>query len=216
MLLVGLTGGVASGKSTVAGMLAEKGAAVLDADCIVARLYAGGQPGAAAVAEMFGTGMLAPDGSVDRGRLAARVLNDKTARTRLEAAVHPLVRAEIGTWLEHTRAQYGAHSVAVVEAALLVETGGYRDYDALVVVTAPRAVRRARALAAGWSAERFEGTVAAQATDASRRRIASFVIVNDGDLGRLERRVGRLWKRLIAAAAQAGERQRPHRVRARG
>lgn len=203
MLLVGLTGGAASGKSTVGRILVERGAALLDADRIVARLYRAGQRGAEAVAGLFGRGLLAADGSVDRRLLALRVLGDPEARQRLEAAVHPLVRAAISSWVGALAARRAPPAVAVVEAALLVETGSFRDYDTLVVVTAPVALRRERALAAGWPLRQFEQTVAAQASDDERALVACHVVANEGDLGELERQVDTLWRRLADQAARA-------------
>jgi len=202
VLRVGLTGGVASGKSTVAKMLAGRGAVCLDADQVVAALYGPGQPGALIVAEVVGGEVLAGDGSVDRARLAARILEDAALRQRLEARVHPLVRAEIRAFFQRLAAAPTPPAVAVVEAALLVETGSYRDFDALVVVVSPLALRRQRALAAGWPAARFDGVVAAQASDEERRRVAQFVITNDGDLANLEGQVAALWERLLAQAAE--------------
>src|SRR5512139_2293162 len=119
MLKVGLTGGVASGKSAVARLLAARGAAVRDADRVVEELYRRGAPGAAAVAGLFGPAALAPDGSVDRGRLADLVLADPNRRRALEAAIHPLVRAELVRWTGALEGAEPAPAVAVVEAALL-------------------------------------------------------------------------------------------------
>lgn len=200
MLRVGLTGGVASGKSTVARMLAERGAACLDADRVVASLYGAGHPGAAAVAEVVGRDVLAADGSVDRGALAARLFEDDALRRRVEDRIHPLVRAEIHAFFEHLAARPVPPTVAVVEAALLVETGSFRDYDVLVVVTSPLASRRQRALAAGWPPDRFDRAVAAQASDEERCRVAHFVLANDGDVARLGSQVAALWDRLLAQA----------------
>ena len=201
MLRVGLTGGVASGKSEVARLLAARGAAVLDADAIVDALYRPGAGGAAAVAALFGPEVLTSAGGVDRGCLARRVLDDPAARRRLEAAVHPLVRAEVADWLAAQERSPHPPEVAVVEAALLVETGSFREYDRLVVVTAPLATRRARARAAGWESERFERIASVQADDGRRAAVAHFVVRNDGDLGALERAVDALWQDLVAAVA---------------
>ncbi|MFZ5787027.1 MAG: dephospho-CoA kinase [Acidobacteriota bacterium] len=200
-LRVGLTGGVASGKSAVARLLAARGAAVRDADDVVASLYAAGMTGARAVEGLFGRGVLSADGSVDRRRLAALVLSDDDRRRRLEAAVHPLVREEVGRWF----ASLAAPTVAVLEAALLVETGSFRDYHRLVVVSAPLDARRRRALAAGWDADTFDRTVRVQAGDAARAAVADYVVVNGGDAVGLERRVAELWPLLVDdAAAIAG------------
>lgn len=200
MLRVGLTGGVASGKSRLAALLAELGAAVRDADDVVAALYRPHSAGSLAVAGEFGHGVLASDGSVDRTRLAARVLGDPPARRRLEKLVHPLVQQALAAWLAELAKSPVAPAVAVVEAALLVETGSWRWYDRLVVVEAPVAMRRQRALAAGWGEQAFTSVVAAQATDAARRAVASYVLVNDGGGAELEERASRLWQALLQDA----------------
>lgn len=199
MLTIGLTGGVGSGKSTVASLLAARGAAVLDADRLVAGLYGPDLECTRSIAARFGPGVLAADGSVDRRALGALVLADEQARGWLEALVHPAVRREIGRWLEGLRTSAGPPAIAVVEAALLVETGAWRDYDRLVVVTAPLPVRRARALAGGWTPEQFDRTVAAQATDAVRERVAHHAIQNADDLASLARAVDALWEELLKA-----------------
>lgn len=200
MLTVGLTGGVASGKSTVAGMLEQRGAARCDADEVVAGLYARGGA-VAAVEALFGPTVIAADGSVDRRALADVVLADAEARGRLEAAIHPLVRATIRGWLDALRSSARPPDVAVVEAALLVESGSYRDYDRLVVVAAPRALRRERAVAAGWRPEVFDRVAAAQVNDHARAAVADYVIGNAGDAAALERAVTGVWEQLTRDAA---------------
>ncbi|HNX48662.1 MAG TPA: dephospho-CoA kinase [Thermoanaerobaculaceae bacterium] len=204
MLRVGLTGGVGSGKSTVAALLAARGAAVLDADRLVEDLYGPGLPCTRAVAARFGAQVLAADGSVDRRALGALVLGDGEARRWLEALVHPAVRREVVRWLDGLEASAHPPQVAVVEAALLAETGAWRDYQKLVVVTAALALRRARGLAAGWSPERFDRTVSAQATDSARERVANYVVRNDDDAAALARAVDALWEDLLKAAACGG------------
>jgi dephospho-CoA kinase len=214
VLKVGLTGGVASGKSTLAGFLSRLGAAVCDADLVVAELYRPGRPGALAVQELFGQGALATDGGVDRDALARLVLANPSARRRLEEAVHPLVRGSVEGWfaaLSHASVLPG---VAVVEAALLVETGAYRDQDRLVVVAAPYEARRTWALAAGWTAKKFAQVVAAQLDDEAREAVADYVIVNDRGPDALERAARELWSFLqedagtLAAGAPLPARRR--------
>lgn len=201
MLRVGLTGGVASGKSTVAAMLGARGAVVRDADAVVEDLYLPGAAGATAVAVLFGPRLLAPDGSVDRAALAALVLADAPARALLEVVIHPLVRAEIEAWIGRLAAASPTAPVAIVEAALLVETGAYAAYDRLVAVSSPLELRRARALAAGWPAERFERVVAAQLDDRARAAVASYEIDNAGGLDELRAAVAGLWHLLLQDAA---------------
>jgi dephospho-CoA kinase len=196
VLRVGLTGGAASGKSTLARLLGGLGAAVCDADAVVEELYQPGRPGALVVQELFGPGALAGDRSVDRGALARLVLTDPAARRRLEEAVHPLVRKAVEGWLSALAHASALPGVAVVEAALLVETGAYRDQDRLVVVSAPYEVRRARALAGGWSAMKFAQVVAAQLDDPAREAVADYVVRNDGGLDALGRAARELWPML--------------------
>ncbi len=206
MLRVGLTGGVASGKSTLAGLLAGLGAAVCDADVLVEELYRPGRPGATAVTELFGPTAIAADGSVDRPALAELVLADSASRRRLEARVHPLVRAAFEGWFAALAHGSPTPAVAVVEAALLVESGAYRDHHRLVVVSAPASVRRARALAAGWPAEKLERILAAQLDDAAREAVADYVVRNEDGLEALSRKAGELWAWLVedAQALDAG------------
>jgi dephospho-CoA kinase len=201
VLAVALTGGVASGKSTVAGLLAGRGAAVRDADVVVAELYRPGAAGAVAVRGLFGTGVLAADGGVDRGRLAGIVLADAAALARLEATVHPLVRTQIHTWLDEAARRAPAPRVAVVEAALMVESGLYREFDRLVVVTAPEARRHTWAQAAGWPAEKVARVIAVQSADAARIAVADYVVRNEGSLADLADAVERLWTFLLEDAA---------------
>jgi dephospho-CoA kinase len=204
VLRAGLTGGVASGKSTLAALLARLGAAVCDADALVGELYRPGGAGAGAVERLFGRAVLAPDGGVDRERLAAVALTDPEARRRLEAAVHPLVRTAIATWLQGL-ARAGPARVAVVEAALLVETGTFADYDRLVVVAAPAADRLARALAKGWPETRFLQVAAVQAADEAREGVADYLVRNDGGLAALAAAAERLWRLLVEDACYLDE-----------
>ena len=196
MLRVGLTGGVASGKSTLARLLGGLGAAVCDADVMVEELYQPGRPGALVVQELFEKDALTEDGGVDRDALARLVLTDPTARRRLEEAVHPLVRKAVEGWFSALAHASALPGVAVVEAALLVETGAYRDQDRLVVVSAPYEVRRERALAAGWSAMKFAQVVAAQLDDPAREAVADYVVRNESGLDVLGRAARELWPML--------------------
>jgi dephospho-CoA kinase len=214
VLKVGLTGGVASGKSTLGRQLAGCGAALCDADTVVEELYRPARPGAVAVEQLFGPQALASDGSVDRRELARLVLADAAACRRLEEAVHPLVRKAIGGWFAALGRATSPPAVAVVEAALLVETGAYRDDDRLVVVTAPMPDRRAWALGAGWPAEKFDQVVAAQLDDAAREAVADYVVRNDGALEALAQAARELWgmleddARVLAAGMPLVKRRR--------
>jgi dephospho-CoA kinase len=196
MLVVGLTGSLAAGKSTVAAMFAAEGAALFDADAAVHALYAG--PAAALVEAAFpGT---VRDGAVDRAALGRRVAGDAAALARLEALVHPLVR-ERETALR-ARAAAEGRRVLVLDVPLLFETGGEARTDAVVVVSAPEDVRRARALARpGMTAERFAALDARQMDDAEKRRRAHFVIDTGRDLDATRRAVAGVMRALAGTAA---------------
>jgi len=186
---VGLTGGLASGKSTVARILVDRGVAVLDADRIVHDLYRPGEAGSGVVAELFGPRMLDSDGAVDRVRLGRLVLADMLVRRRLEAAIHPLVRTRIGDWL----AARPVDSIAVVEAALLVETGSWRDYDLLLVTRCSPEQQLERAVARGLSDQRARALLETQLPIDSKCSYADVVINNRGDLESLLPEVVRAW-----------------------
>jgi dephospho-CoA kinase len=191
-LRVGLTGGLASGKSTVARQLAAAGCLVVDADRLVAELYQPGAAGAAAVRRLFGHGALLPDGAVDHAAVAARVFADPALRERLEAAVHPLVR-------ERFRQLAAGHDgIVVLEATLLVEAGYGDDFDLVVTVEADPAERLARAMERGMDEAAARARLAAQGDGAARRAAAERVIENDGDLAALSRQVDALLTELHA------------------
>lgn len=191
---VGLTGGLASGKSTVAALLAGLGAEIFDADAAVRGLYRPGGAGARDVAFLFGEVVLDADGGVDRARLAERVLSDPAARRRLEGAIHPLVRTLIEAWV----ASLEPHAVAVVEAALLVETGSWRRYDLLAVVWCSAGQQLERALARGVPADRARGLLRAQRPLDELRALADVVIDNSGPPEALEAEVRRAWREITA------------------
>jgi dephospho-CoA kinase len=189
---VGLTGGLASGKSTVARWLAEAGFPVVDADQVVADLYRPGQPGAAAVAALFGNDVLDAAGGVDKARLAARVFGaaDPQARRGLEAAIHPLVRRR------YEEISATARGVIVFEATLMVESGSARGFDLVVTVEAGADTRLRRATARGMPATAARARLAAQGDGAARRAGAQLVLDNDGDLAALRRQVDALIAKL--------------------
>ncbi len=194
-VLVGLTGGLASGKSTVARWLAEAGFLVVDADRVVADLYAPGGRGAAAVRELFGPEVLDAEGGVDRPTVAERVFSDAEARRRLEQAIHPLVRqrfAEISSQAE---------GVVVYEATLLVESGHAENFDLVVSIEAPEERRLDWAVARGMDEAQAAARLAAQGDGARRRDGADRIIGNDGTLDDLRRAVDELIEELRARAA---------------
>jgi dephospho-CoA kinase len=178
MIVIGLTGSIGMGKSTVAQMFAEEGAPALGADDIVHALYA---PGGAAV-EPVGAAFpgVVVEGAIDRAALSAQVVNNEPAIKRLESIVHPLVRQ---AQLDFIQTQRDAGAAAIVlDIPLLFEGGGSRIVDKIVVVSAPAEVQRARVLARpGMTAEKFEALLARQTPDAEKRARADFVIDTGGD-----------------------------------
>jgi dephospho-CoA kinase len=171
MLVLGLTGSIGMGKSTTARFFAEEGVPVLDADAVVHALYDG--EAVAAIERAFpGTSR---DGRIDREELSRRVVGDAAALKRLEAIVHPLVRAAQARFLAD--AERAGAPVAVLDVPLLFETGGDQRVDAVVVVSAPADVQRARTLdRAGMTAEKFDALMQKQMPDAEKRRRADFVV----------------------------------------
>jgi len=183
---VGLTGGVASGKSSVAAILRELGVVVVDADALAREVVAPGTPGLAAVVEVFGPSVLAADGSLDRAALGSVVFADPERRAALEAIVHPLVRARAAE-LE-SAAPEGA--VVVHDIPLLVETGQADHFDAVLVVDVPTQVQVERAVRdRGWSEDEARSRISAQASRADRLAAATYVIDNTGTHEDLRHRV---------------------------
>jgi dephospho-CoA kinase len=178
MIVLGLTGSIGMGKTTVGEFFAESGAMVYDADSAVHRLYAGA---AVPLIEAAFPGTTR-DGTVDRARLAEQVVGDAAALKRLEAIVHPLVRREEEQFL--AKAEADGAAVAVLDIPLLLETGGDKRCDAVVVVSAPAETQRARVIGRpGMSEEKFAGLLAKQMPDAEKRRRADFVVDTSRDFG---------------------------------
>lgn len=200
-LRVGLTGGIASGKSTAGAMLAELGCVVTDADALVAELYQPGEPGAQAVADLFGPRMLKADGAVDKDALGRAVFADPASRKRLEQAIHPLVGQRYLEVLESA----GDGAVVVFEVPLLAETGGRGRYDAVVTVEAPAALRLDRAVLRGLDRDQAAARMAAQARSADRRAAADFTIENTGSLDALRERVEAVYAALKEQAQRRSE-----------
>jgi dephospho-CoA kinase len=185
---VGLTGGVGSGKSTVAALLARHGAVVIDADALAREVVEPGSPGFDAVVTRFGSTVVA-DGRLDRAALAALVFRDERALGDLNAIVHPLV----GERAAELMAAAPPDAVVVYDVPLLVEADLAAGFDVVVVVEAPAETRLARLQGRGLSAEDANARMAAQAADAQRRAVADVVIENDGSPAELAERVDELW-----------------------
>lgn len=195
MLNVGLTGGIAAGKSAVARQLAELGAVLIDADAIARSVVNPGSPGLAEVAEAFGPGMLTEAGELDRPALGALVFADTTAREKLNSIVHPLVRAEAA----RQRAAAPPDAVIVQDIPLLVETGQGSDFDLVIVVAAPLDERLRRMVRdRGMNEADARARIDAQATDAQRAAVADIVINNSGSLAQLRQQVTEIWEKNIA------------------
>ena len=193
MLVLGLTGSIGMGKSTTARFFAEEGVPVLDADAVVHALY-DGEAVAAIEAAFPGT---SKDGRIDREELSRRVVGDPAALKRLESIVHPLVRAAQARFLAD--AERSGAPVAVLDVPLLFETGGDQRVDAVVVVSAPADVQRARTLdRAGMTAEKFDALMQKQTPDAEKRRRADFIVDTSQSLDSARAQV-----RAILAAVRA-------------
>ena len=197
---VGLTGGIASGKSAVADRFARKGIAVVDADVAAREVVAPGQPGMEEIAAAFGRAMLRADGTLDRAALRAHVFNDDAARKRLEGILHPRIRVQMRADADLVEGPY-----AIVAIPLLAEGGGRTAYpwlDRILVVDVPRAMQVARVMARdGIDATLAERMLAAQADRAARLAIADDVLVNDTTLDALDAQVEALDRRYRALAA---------------
>jgi dephospho-CoA kinase len=192
---VGLTGGVAAGKSTVSRILRELGAVVIDADQLARDVVAKGTPGLAAVVEEFGTDLLTPEGDLDRPAMAKLVFADEQARRRLEGIVHPLVFDRVRELEE----QAPPDALVVHDLPLLAESGRADTFDAVVVVDAPGDLQLQRMTAdRGWTPEEARARMDAQASPEDRRAIATYVIDNSGSLEELRRQVEDVYARLTA------------------
>lgn len=196
MLLVGLTGGIGSGKSTVARLLEKRGAVVFDADLLAREAVEPGTPGHAAVIERFGADVLAPGGELDREALASIVFADPAARRDLEQIVHPEVRR---LFAEGSEAYRDTDRVVVFSAPLLVETGMHTAFEVLVVVSATVGTQIERLMRQrGMSEPSIRARIDAQAPLEDKAAAADFLVDNEGSLDELESQVERLWNDLSA------------------
>lgn len=200
MVHIGLTGGIAAGKSAVASRLVELGAVLIDSDAIVRDLQRPGQPGLVAIAREFGPKMLAQTGELDRQALGELVFSDDGARERLNALIHPLVRQRSVETVQRAVAERGEDVVFVHDIPLLVETGQAGNFDKVLVVEAPRSERIRRMVETrGMSEQDAAARIDAQATDEQRRVAADHVFVNDGSEAELRSAVDEWWQRRVCA-----------------
>jgi len=203
VLLVGLTGGIGAGKSTVAELLAARGATVVDADVVARAVVEPGQPAFEQLVEHFGPGVVGPDGRLDRPALARVAFVDDESRKALEAITHPAINQEF----QRRVSEAPADAVVVCDVPLLAESeqARARGYEVVIVVEAPRAVRLERLEARGLARADAEARMAAQATDEQRRELATYVVDNGGDRAHLERQVDRIWADLECRLAESGQ-----------
>ena len=203
MYLIGLTGGIASGKTAIARRLAEHGAVHIDADQLARDVVEPGTAGLAAIAARFGDGVLRPDGSLDRAALGAIVFSDDQARLDLNAITHPAVGA-LGKALMAEAEERNPHAVVVYDVPLLVEASKQPDYyafDIVVVVEADAETRIQRMVTLrGMNEEDARRRVASQSTDAERRAIADVVIDSNGTIDDTLRQADELWETVSAKA----------------
>jgi dephospho-CoA kinase len=199
VLIVGLTGGIGSGKSTVAHLLAERGVVVIDVDALGRTVIAPGGRAEAAVIEAFGPGIVDHAGHIDRGALGRAVFARPDELARLTAISHPAINAELADRLD----ALPDDAIVVLDMAILVESNLGRgdpahSYSRVIAVEAPVGLRVERAVARGMAEADVRNRVAAQATDEERRAVADVVIVNDGDLSQLAARVDEAWTHLLS------------------
>lgn len=199
MLLVGLTGGIGAGKSTVAAMLAERGAVILDADQVARQVVEPGEPAFDALVAEFGPEIVGADGRLDRPALAARAFATPEGKAALDAITHPAIHAEFGRRM--TEAPTDA--IVVMDVPLLVESGtaAERGYEVVIVVEAPETVRLDRLVGRGLDRDDAAARMRAQATDEQRRAVATHVLDNGADEAALRVQVDALWSDLTTRHA---------------
>ena len=200
MLRVGLTGGIASGKSTVSAMFRDLGCQVLDSDAITRDLFQPGNPVNKAVAAAFGHQVVADDGSINRKVLGEIVFKNPEQRLKLNSLVHPAIKERQSAFLEAVGSQ-DIHAIAIIEAALMVEAGTRADYDRLIVVSCLPEVQRERLrVRSGLTAEQIDSRIASQMPMEEKIKVADFVIDNSGDVAETRRQVGEVFEKLRGLA----------------
>ncbi len=194
MLKVGLTGGIASGKSTVRQCFEALGAAVVDADAVVRDLYRPGHAGHRLLVATYGDEILTASGEIDRAALSLRALRTAEDASRLNSLIHPLVIEQEAKWLASLDS---STKIALVEATLLIESGGRSRFDKIVVVEASPALQLQRAVSRGITREEAVTRMDRQLSNEERRQQADYIILNDGDLIELERRARDVYAQLV-------------------
>ncbi|UQZ35947.1 dephospho-CoA kinase [Paenibacillus sp. PK3_47] len=195
-MIMGLTGGIASGKSTVSALFAGKGARLVDADVIAREVMLPGHPVLAAAVQAFGSGILQGDGTLDRARLGEIVFRDPGARQKLNDLTHPAIRKEIKDQM-YTWESQNPQGLVIVDIPLLYESQLESLFERVTVVYVPREVQLTRLMERnGLSREQAEGRLNAQMDIEEKRSRADYVIDNSGDLAHTEQQVASLWDRL--------------------
>lgn len=197
-MLVALTGGIGSGKSTVADAFAHRGAFVIDSDQLARAVIERGTPGFDEVVSRFGDSILS-DGDIDRARLSEIVFRDEVARKDLEGIIHPLIRNATAELISYA----GSKSIIINQIPLLFETDGAKRFDAVITVEADLDIRRQRLRERGMKDYEIDRRIAAQATDQQRSSISDFVIVNNGSIDDVERRVEEVWQELVSRVSNS-------------
>ena len=201
MFTVGLTGGIASGKSTVAGYLVELGAVSVDADLIAQEVMSVGTDVYTELAAHFGGGIIAPDGSIDRGRLAAEVFDDPAQLAALNRIVHPATIERIRTLLDGWRAD-NSGEIGVVQVPLLIETGMEELFDVVLVVVTTPEQQISRLLEMGLTVEQGLARLRSQSSDVERLAFADLTLLNKGDLGGLKEQAAVVYAQLKERVAK--------------
>ncbi len=197
--VVGLTGGIGSGKSTVADLFVNEGAALVDTDAIAHRLTGPGGAALPALVAAFGSGIVDPGGALDRAAMRQRVFADPSARARLEAILHPMIRQRADADCRAASAAY-----VILAVPLLVETGAYRARcDRILVVDCPESLQLRRVMArSGLAADEVAAIMAAQATRQARLAVADDIVVNDGSLEKIQRQVQLMHQEYLRRAGE--------------
>lgn len=196
VMLVGLTGGIGAGKSTVAQLFEERGVPIVDADAIARDVVKPGQPALAELVKYFGDTILGADGELNRGKLAEVAFADAESHEALNAIMHPAISAETSKRIDALR---GEHSVIVHDVPLLVEAGLAGNYDLTVLVDTPAEVRLQRLTELrGMDSEDAKKRIAAQATDEQRRAVCDVALDNSGDIEHLRAQFEQMWERFIS------------------
>ena len=199
MLRVGLTGGIATGKSTVGAMFVELGCHLIESDQITHQLFEPGQAVHAAVVKQFGNRVLALDGTIDRRILGDIVFKDPQARAKLNSLVHPAITQRQQEWLNDMKAQ-DPHGIAIVDAALMIEVGTYKNYDKVIVVTCSPEIQRERLRArSALSEEKIESRIRSQMANEEKAKYADFVIDNSGSVESTRVQVETVYQQLRTA-----------------